>query len=247
MIQRSLLRSLQTATRPTQSLRLASRTRSNPFSSVQSGAPSASQQLQGRRWYSQAQEAKKETTAEEQADAQGLGDKATGAAPAQDAAAKSTDVKDKEIIELKDRLLRQVADYRNLQVQTKREVQASKDFALQRFAKDLLDSVDNFDRALSGVEAGKLQGEQANKDLVALHSGLRMVEEILMTTLKKHGMERFDPAETADKFDPNKMEATFQAPQPDKEDGSVFFTQQKGFTLNGRVLRAAKVGIVRNS
>lgn len=43
------------------------------------------------------------------------------------------------------------------------------------------------------------------------------------------------------------MEATFQAPQPGKEDGSVFYTQSKGFTLNGRVLRAAKVGVVKNS
>ncbi|TKA77248.1 hypothetical protein B0A55_06148 [Friedmanniomyces simplex] len=247
MIQRSLLRSLQSATRPAQPLRLAQRSHSTTFSPLRTAAPSASQQLPARRWHSQAQEAKKDDTVEEQADAQGQGDKASGAAPQADATQKQLEAKDKEVIELKDRLMRQVADYRNLQDQTRREIQAAKDFALQRFAKDLLDSVDNFDRALSGVEAGKLEGESADKDLVALHSGLRMVEQILMTTLKKHGMERFDPAETADKFDPNKMEATFQAPQQGKEDGSVFFTQQKGFTLNGRVLRAAKVGIVRNS
>ena len=74
-----------------------------------------------------------------------------------------------------------------------------------------------------------------------------MTETILLQTLKKHGLERFDPSEAADKFDPNKMEATFQAPQQGKEDGSVFYTQSKGFLLNGRVLRAAKVGVVKNS
>lgn len=68
-----------------------------------------------------------------------------------------------------------------------------------------------------------------------------------MDTLKKHGLERFDPVEAGEKFDPNKHEAVFQAPQKDKGDGEVFYTQQKGFLLNGRVLRAAKVGVVKNS
>ena len=68
-----------------------------------------------------------------------------------------------------------------------------------------------------------------------------------MNTLKKHGLERFDPGEAGDKFDPNRHDAVFQAPQQGKEDGTVFYTQQKGFLLNGRVLRAAKVGVVKNS
>lgn len=146
---------------------------------------------------------------------------------------------------MQDKFKRQVAEYRNLQDQTKREVQAAKDFALQRFAKDLIDSVDNLDRALGTVPQEKLN--QENKDLLALHDGLRMTETILMTTLKKHGLERFDPAVEGEKFDPNKHEATFMVPQPEKPDGTVFHTQSKGFALNGRVLRAAKVGVVKNS
>ena len=78
-----------------------------------------------------------------------------------------------------------------------------------------------------------------NKELKTLHDGLRMTETILMQTLKKHGLERFDPSEASEKFDPNKHEATFQVPQPDKADGTVFHTQQKGFALNGRVLRVS--------
>lgn len=138
--------------------------------------------------------------------------------------------------EIQDKWKRQVAEYRNLQEQTKREVQAAKDFALQRFAKDLLDSVDNFDRALGVVPQDKLS---TNQELKTLYDGLRMTETILMNTLKKHGLERFDPAETSDKFDPNRHEATFQTPQPDKTDGTVFFTQSKGFLLNGRVIRVS--------
>lgn len=137
-----------------------------------------------------------------------------------------------------DRLKRSVADFANLQHQTKREVQAAKDFALQKFAKDLIDSIDNLDRALGTVPQEKLTEE--NKELMSLHSGLTMTEKILMQTLAKHGMERFDPSEAGDRFDPNKHEATFQVPQPDKEDGTVFHTQQKGFSLNGRILRVSR-------
>ena len=153
--------------------------------------------------------------------------------------------KDREIIDLKDKYLRSVADYRNLQERTKREIQAAKDFALQRFARDLVESVDNLDRALSTVDSSKLVPE--NSDLVTLHDGLKMTDNILINTLKKHGLERFDPSVQGEKFNPNIHEAVFQTPQPNKEDGTVFHTQQKGFMLNGRVLRAAKVGVVKNS
>jgi molecular chaperone GrpE len=74
-----------------------------------------------------------------------------------------------------------------------------------------------------------------------------MTDNIFMSTLKKHGLERFDPSEKNEKFDPNVHEAVFQTPMPDKEDGVCFHTQQKGFLLNGRVLRAAKVGVVKNA
>ena len=137
-----------------------------------------------------------------------------------------------------DRLKRSVAEYRNLQEQTRREVKAAREFALQGFSKDLLDSVDNLDRALANVPSDKLTGE--NQDLVNLHDGLKMVDTILMQTLKKHGLERFDPSVEGEKFDPNKHEAVFQAPMKDKVDGSVFHTQQKGFMYNGRVLRVSE-------
>ena len=247
MIQRTLLRSFRTATQPQQPLRLTRANHSTPLSAT---AFRTSQHLAQRRHYAQEAEAKKEETLADHADAQGQGDKSTTTPPSQtpanDDVQKELDAKKKEVIDLNDRVKRSVAEYRNLQDQTKREIQASRDFALQRFAKDLLDSVDNLDRALVNVPADKLVEE--NKDLMNLHSGLRMTEEILMATLKRHGLERFDPAEQeGTKFDPNKMEATFQAPQPGKEEGSVFYTQAKGFLLNGRVLRAAKVGVVKNS
>lgn len=150
---------------------------------------------------------------------------------------------------LQDKYLRSVADYRNLQERTKREIQAAKDFAIQKFAKDLVESVDNLDRALAMVPEEKLTPVEKNvhvQDLISLYEGLKMTESIMMQTLHKHGLERIDPAlET--KFDPNHMEAMFMSPMEGKEDNTVLLTQRKGWRLNGRTMRAAQVGVVRNN
>lgn len=98
--------------------------------------------------------------------------------------------------------------------------------------------MDNLDRALGTVPPEKLSAEE-NVDLKSLYDGLKMTEQILMQTLAKHGLERFDPEEKGDRFDPNRHEATFMTKVEGKEDGSVFLTQQKGFSLNGRVIRVS--------
>jgi molecular chaperone GrpE len=126
-------------------------------------------------------------------------------------------------------------------------VKAAWDFAIQKFAKDLVESVDNFDRALNMVPQEKLKSEEPSehlKDLISLHEGLQMTERMMLQTLEKHGLQRFDP--DGQVFNPNEHEATFMTPMPDKEHNTVFITQQKGFKLNGRVLRPAKVGVVKN-
>ncbi|MCJ1476482.1 Mitochondrial matrix cochaperone [Lambiella insularis] len=181
------------------------------------------------------------------------GDPASPAAPeaetvptSEDPLKKEVDAKNQEIIDLKDKYLRSVADFRNLQERTKRDVAAARDFAISRFAKDLVDSVDNLDRALGTVPAEKL-ADGGNADLKNLYDGLKMTERILMQTLGKHGLERFDPGEKGERFDPNRHEATFMTKVEGKDDGSVFMTQQTGFSLNGRVIRAAKVGVVKNT
>lgn len=148
--------------------------------------------------------------------------------------------KTKEAADLKDRLLRSVADFRNLQEVTKKDIQKARDFALQKFAKDLLESVDNFGHALN---AFKEDDAAKNQEINDLYTGVRMTRDVFEKTLKKHGIEKLDPI--GEQFDPNKHEATFELPQPDKEPGTVFHVQQVGFTLNDRVIRPAKVGIVK--
>ena len=152
------------------------------------------------------------------------------------------EAKTKESVELKDRLLRSVADFRNLQEITKKDVKKAKDFALQKFSRDLLESVDNFGHALNAFG-----GEDAKKtkEIEDLYTGVKMTRDIFEKTLKKHGIEKLDPM--GEQFDPNKHEATFELPHTDKEPGTVFHVQQVGFTLNDRVIRPAKVGIVKSS
>lgn len=89
----------------------------------------------------------------------------------------------------------------------------------------------------------ELTRAESNKDLASLYDGLKMTEAILMQTLKKHGLERFDPSENGEQFNPNLHEATFQTPVEGKDHGSVFMTQQKGFMLNGRVIRVSVSGL----
>ncbi|TWU78724.1 Mitochondrial matrix cochaperone [Metarhizium rileyi] len=191
------------------------------------------------RWYSDAKEAP----------AEGEKAEAKDDAPETDAVAelkKSLEAKDAEARDWKDKCMRTVADFRNLQDRTQREVKTAREFAIQKFAKDLVESVDNLDRALTMVPSEKLAAkDEASKDLINLYDGLKMTEGILMQTLAKHGLERLDP--DGEKFNPNEHEATFMAPQPDKDNNLVFHVQQKGFKLNGRVLRAAKVGVVKNA
>ncbi|KAI9720493.1 MAG: Mitochondrial matrix cochaperone [Chrysothrix sp. TS-e1954] len=237
-------------------------------STISSRLPApARARIQTRRWH--ALSATQALRAEQPASDESLGDSAP--APENSAAAEAAskadhdqdpttkselEKKDREIIELKDRYLRSVADFRNLQDRSRREVSAARDFGIQKFARDLIESVDNLDLALSNVPAESLVPpptpstavvEDTNKELRQLHGGLKMTNEILMSTLKKHGLERFDPSEDGERFDPNVHEATFQTKVEGKEDGTCFLTTQKGFRLNGRVVRAAKVGVVKNS
>ncbi|KAG4300870.1 hypothetical protein PCK1_002947 [Pneumocystis canis] len=152
---------------------------------------------------------------------------------------------EKEIAELKDRYLRSVADFRNLQLRTQREVSDAKLFAIQQFAKDLINSVDNLERALATVPEDSLKNVEKNKELVDLYTGLKMTETILNKTLEKHGLIKYDGV--GEKFDPNLHEAVYQVSVPGKEAGTIFHNEQTGFILNGRVIRPAKVGVVKES
>lgn len=170
----------------------------------------------------------------------------TGVAPdaaATDASATKLATIEKQLAEMKDKYIRQVAEYRNLQTRTERDITNAKDFAIQKFAKDLIDSVDNLDRALETVPEAARTDKTANPELVSLYGGLKMTESILMKTLERHGLKKFTGM--GEKFNPNLHEVLYEAPIPDKEAGTIMQVQSTGYTLNGRTIRAAKVGVVK--
>ena len=150
--------------------------------------------------------------------------------------------KDKALAEMKNHYAQAVSNFRNLQHVSAQENQKAKDFALQKFANDLLETLDNFSLALGSVKEETLK---ANEEVRNLFDGVSMTRNILEKCLEKHGVEKIDPI--GQQFDPNHHEATFEVPQPDKEPGTVFHVQQLGYTLNRRVLRPAKVGLVKNA
>lgn len=151
----------------------------------------------------------------------------------------------KDTAVFKDKYLRAVADFQNLQGSTKREIQKSRDLALRSFAKDLLQTADTFDIALNTLEKDAADSSKQSQEMKDLVEGVKITQNMFNNTLKRHGLERFDPIDQP--FDPNIHEAVFEVPQPDKEAGTVFFVQQPGYYLNQRVLRPAKVGVVKGA
>ena len=167
--------------------------------------------------------------------------------PAPEAAqdAGSLDPKDAEIIsltaerdELKDKLLRALAEMENTRRRAERDRKDAETFGGTRLARDLLTVHDNLDRALEHADA------QAKSVAGALIEGVELTRNDLLSAFSKHKIEKVVPAK-GDKFDPNLHEAMFEAPIPGAEPGTVIEVMEAGFTIAGRLLRPARVGVAR--
>lgn len=133
--------------------------------------------------------------------------------------------------ESKDRFLRLAAEYDNFRRRVQREKEQYSAEAIERFAGDLLAVLDDFDRALA-----------AKTDTAgAAMEGVRLTEKKLRAMLARHGVECVDPA--GQKFDPKFHEAVQRVPAGDKAPGTVVAVFEKGYTLNGRLLRPARVQV----
>ncbi|KAF7322981.1 Mitochondrial grpe [Mycena chlorophos] len=167
-----------------------------------------------------------------------------------------------EAADLLSRLRYLQADFLNLQRNSAREREKTRDFAISNFASDLLETVDVLSLALKSVPASAIAPPEPPADPAAessspaptttksaqdhlreLHTGVEMTQRQLLQTLFKYHIKPFDP--TGDVFDPNRHEALYQAPIPGKEPGTVIDCQKIGFTIRDRVLRAAQVGVAQ--
>ncbi len=144
----------------------------------------------------------------------------------------------KENAELKDRVLRTLAEMENLRRRTEREVADSRVYAIQSFARDLVGVADNIQRALDAVRDSGVALEGPAKALV---DGVELTERELLKVLEKNGVRKFDPK--GEKFDPNLHQAMFEVPDARVPSGSVVQVIQPGFAIGDRVLRPALVGV----
>lgn len=155
--------------------------------------------------------------------------------------------KQEKLEQMKDKVLRSLAEMENMKDRTRRESENTKKFAIQNFAKSLLDVADNLGRASSAAK-GSFSKIDASKDaagavqqLKTLLEGVEMTEKQLTEVFKKFGLEKYDP--TDEEFDPNRHNAVFQVPDASKPAGHVAVVLKAGYMLHDRVIRPAEVGV----
>ncbi len=144
-----------------------------------------------------------------------------------------------ENADVKDRLLRLAADMENLRRRTDREMKDARTYAVTGFARELLSVADNLRRAIEAVPAeAKAHGEDG---LNALIGGVEVTERALLSALEKNGVKKLDPE--GERFDPNFHQAMFEVPNTEVPNNTVVQVVQAGYSIGGRVLRPAMVGV----
>ncbi|MDC3116413.1 nucleotide exchange factor GrpE [Alphaproteobacteria bacterium] len=143
-----------------------------------------------------------------------------------------------QVKDLKDRLMRTLADSENLRKRTIKEIEHAKKYSHITFVRDLISSVDNLQRALESVPDDKSKLSEPVKNLII---GLDIVEKEIITTFEKHNLKQIQPL--GEKFDYNLHQAMFEVPTNDSEPGIVVEVSQKGYLLHDRLVRPAMVGI----
>ena len=121
----------------------------------------------------------------------------------------------------------------------KKQIEDTKLFGIQGFAKDLLEVADVLGKATESVPEEEIKN---NSHLKSLYEGLLLTDQQLHKVFSKNGLEKLSPV--GEKFDPNFHEALFEQDIPGKE-GTVILVNQVGYMLNARVLRPAKVGVAK--
>jgi len=146
---------------------------------------------------------------------------------------------EREHAEMRDRLLRTLAEMENLRKRTEREVTDSRLYGIASFARDVLGVADNMRRALDAVAPEVRASAEAG--VKALVEGVELTERELLKALDKNGVRQFTPQ--GERFDPNVHQAMFEVPDPSVSAGSIVQVVQPGYMIGERVLRPALVGV----
>ncbi|HAZ4814328.1 TPA: nucleotide exchange factor GrpE [Enterobacter cloacae] len=165
-----------------------------------------------------------------------------------DASAEQVDPRDEKIANLeaqlveaqnreRDSVLRIKAEMENLRRRTEQDVEKAHKFALEKFVNELLPVIDSLDRALEVAD-------KANPDNAAMIEGIELTLKSMLDVVRKFGVEVI--ADTDVPLDPNVHQAIAMVESEDVEAGKVLGVMQKGYTLNGRTIRAAMVTVAKS-
>ena len=148
---------------------------------------------------------------------------------------KKLEEKEKEAASNYDKYLRAVAELDNYKKRAAREKADIIKFGKEEIIRDILPFIDSLDRAL----------EHDTGDVQAFKDGVVLIQEQLLSCLKKHGVERIETAGL--NFDPNFHEALMQLESDQHEDNKIVSEMEKGYLLNGRLLRPSKVCVCKKT
>ena len=151
-----------------------------------------------------------------------------------DDAADTVDL-DAEVARLKDQVLRSLAEVENVKRRAVRDVENAHKFATEKLIGDLFVVLDSLEKAVETA--------QATDGADAIAEGVDLSLKLFVDTLARSGVEQIDPL--GEPFDPQLHEAMTMLPNPDAEPNSVMEVMAKGYILNGRLIRAAKVIVVK--
>lgn len=143
---------------------------------------------------------------------------------------------------LKESYLTSLAEQENVRTRSKRDVDAASQYAIQKFAKDIINVGDILEMALKTEEEIILSKPECNETIISdLHKGLQMTLEELRKVFIRHGLTSTDPLHQ--KFDPNLHMALFEVESEEHEVGTIISVLKRGYSLNSRLIRPAQVSV----
>lgn len=145
-----------------------------------------------------------------------------------------------ENAEMRDRLLRTLADMENLRRRTEREKADTARYAITNFARDVLTVGDNLKRTVDHVPAEATAQDPALKTFL---EGVELTERELLNVLERHGVTRIEPL--GQRFDPNCHQAMYEVQNADVPEGTVVDVMQSGYAIGDRCLRPALVAVAK--
>ncbi len=179
-----------------------------------------------------------ENTEQEEINVKGESEASTEAEAEVKATEQEEAVTEKKEEDFKEKYFYLAAQMQNMEKRFEREKDNLYKFGNEKVMKDLIDVLDNFERTLGFIEKDE---DEKVKNIVV---GIEMITKMFLDSLSKHGLKKIEALDQ--EFDPNFHEALSQRAEEGKENNTIVEVFQNGYTLNDRVLRAAKVIIVKN-